>query len=82
MSGATAMSPLGLAIAGPVADALGVQFWFLTAGIVTAAVGLAAFFVPAIMRIEDGSPEKVRTGDGDPTASADELATVPTSASQ
>ncbi len=82
LSGATAMSPLGLAIAGPVADALGVQFWFLTAGIVTAAVGLAAFFVPAIMRIEDGSPEKVRTGDGDPTASADELATVPTTASQ
>jgi DHA3 family macrolide efflux protein-like MFS transporter len=45
--------PLGLAIAGPVADALGAQVWYLTAGIVITVTGVAAFFVPAIMGIEE-----------------------------
>lgn len=31
----TGMTPLGLAIAGPVADALGVNIWFIVGGIVT-----------------------------------------------
>ena len=48
-----AMSPLGLAIAGPVADAMGVRTWFLLGGGVTAIMGLASFFVPAVMHIED-----------------------------
>jgi DHA3 family macrolide efflux protein-like MFS transporter len=52
-SGAAAMSPLGLAIAGPVADALGVQIWFLIGGIATVIMGAGSFFVPTIMRIED-----------------------------
>jgi DHA3 family macrolide efflux protein-like MFS transporter len=50
---ATAMSPLGLIVAGPVADALGVQTWFLIGGTTTLLIGLAAFFVPAIVHIED-----------------------------
>jgi DHA3 family macrolide efflux protein-like MFS transporter len=53
LSGASAMSPLGLAIAGPVADALGVQIWFLIGGAATIAMGAGAFFVPAIMRLEE-----------------------------
>jgi DHA3 family macrolide efflux protein-like MFS transporter len=52
-SGALAMTPLGLAVAGPLADALSVQVWFLIAGVVTVAMGVGAFFVPAIMHIED-----------------------------
>jgi DHA3 family macrolide efflux protein-like MFS transporter len=48
-----AMSPLGLAIAGPTADALGVRFWLLLAGVAITAMSVGAFFVPAIMRIED-----------------------------
>ena len=52
-SGALAMTPLGLAVAGPLADVVNVQAWFLVAGVATSAMGLAAFFVPAIMRIED-----------------------------
>ena len=57
MSGSAAMSPLGLAIAGPVADALGVQIWFLIGGIATVIMGVGSFFVPAIMRIEDKAAE-------------------------
>lgn len=51
---AAAMSPLGLVIAGPVADALGVQTWFLIGGVVCALLGAGAFFVPAIVHLEDG----------------------------
>jgi DHA3 family macrolide efflux protein-like MFS transporter len=47
------MTPLGLAVAGPLADALSVQAWFLIAGVATVAMGIGAFFVPAIMDIED-----------------------------
>jgi len=54
---ATAMSPLGLLIAGPIADRLGVQTWYIAGGIITAMLGVAAFMVPAIMNIErDRSP--------------------------
>jgi DHA3 family macrolide efflux protein-like MFS transporter len=51
-SGALAMTPLGLAVAGPLADVVSVQAWFLLAGVATTAMGLAAFFVPAVMNIE------------------------------
>jgi DHA3 family macrolide efflux protein-like MFS transporter len=47
------MTPLGMAIAGPVADALGVQFWFVMAGVVCVLMGVAAFFVPALMNLDD-----------------------------
>jgi DHA3 family macrolide efflux protein-like MFS transporter len=56
-SGAAAMSPLGLAIAGPVADALGVQIWFLIGGIATIIMGAGTFFVPAIMQVEGQTAE-------------------------
>jgi DHA3 family macrolide efflux protein-like MFS transporter len=54
MSGSAAMSPLGLAVAGPVADAVGVQIWFLVGGVVTILLGVGSFFVPAILNLEDG----------------------------
>jgi DHA3 family macrolide efflux protein-like MFS transporter len=46
-------SPLGLVVAGPVSDWLGLQVWFLTAGVLCGAVGLAGFFVPALVHIEE-----------------------------
>ncbi len=48
-----AMMPLGLALAGPVADAIGVRSWYLAAGAVTVAMAAAGFFVPSLMRIEE-----------------------------
>ena len=52
-SAAAAASPLGLLIAGPVADLLGVSAWFLMGGAACLLAGLAGFFVPTIMHIEN-----------------------------
>jgi DHA3 family macrolide efflux protein-like MFS transporter len=52
-SAAGAMIPLGLVIAGPLADVLGVQIWFLVAGVAMAVMGIGALFVPAITRLDD-----------------------------
>jgi MFS transporter, DHA3 family, macrolide efflux protein len=54
ISTATAMTPLGLLIAGPLADLYGVQMWFIIGGMVTALMGAAGYFIPAIVNIEDG----------------------------
>jgi DHA3 family macrolide efflux protein-like MFS transporter len=46
-------SPFSLAIAGPVSDWLGLQIWYLAAGVLCAGVTLTGFFVPAIVHIEE-----------------------------
>ena len=51
-SAAGAMIPLGLVIAGPLAEVLSVQIWFLVAGIAMAVMGVGALFVPAITRLD------------------------------
>lgn len=48
-----AMSPLGLAVAGPVADAFGVGTWFVVDGLSCVLMGVGAFFVPALVHLED-----------------------------
>lgn len=57
---ATAMSPLGLIIAGPLADTLGVQTWYFAGGLACIAMGTLAFFLPAVMTLETGRPEKTK----------------------
>lgn len=51
---ATAMTPLGLMLAGPLADQFGVRPWFIVAGAATLLVGLSGFFIPALLTVEDG----------------------------
>ena len=51
---ASAMTPLGLMLAGPLADQFGVRPWFIVAGAATMLVGLAGFFIPALLTVEDG----------------------------
>lgn len=46
-----AMTPIGLIIAGPVADIFGVQTWFIMGGVVTGLLGLMGFFIPAVTNI-------------------------------
>jgi MFS transporter, DHA3 family, macrolide efflux protein len=46
-------SPLGMAIAGPVADWAGVQVWFLVGGIISILMGGTMRLIPAVMQIED-----------------------------
>lgn len=53
-SAATAMAPLSLIIAGPMADKFGVQMWFVVSGIATALMGVSGFFIPAVMNLEQG----------------------------
>jgi DHA3 family macrolide efflux protein-like MFS transporter len=53
ISGAAAASPLGLAVAGPVADIISVQIWFVIGGIAMILMGAGAYFVPAIRHFED-----------------------------
>jgi MFS transporter, DHA3 family, macrolide efflux protein len=72
ISTATAMTPLGLLIAGPLADLYGVQMWFIIGGVVTALMGVAGYFIPAIVHIEDG-----RHPAEEKTSGAQTLATTP-----
>ncbi len=70
-SGATAMTPLGLAIAGPFSDAFGVQPWIIIAGVLMVALGIISLLTPSLMSIDD-SPlhpqEKAGRGEAPPTA--------------
>ncbi|MDY7041595.1 MAG: MFS transporter [Chloroflexota bacterium] len=45
-------SPFSLAIAGPVSDWVGLQAWYVAAGVLCGTIGLAGFFVPAVVNIE------------------------------
>jgi MFS transporter, DHA3 family, macrolide efflux protein len=51
---ASAMTPIGLIIAGPVADRFGVQIWFVLGGIITLVMATASLFIPAVMNFEQG----------------------------
>jgi DHA3 family macrolide efflux protein-like MFS transporter len=60
-SATAAATPLGLVIAGPVADAVGVQFWFIVAGVTMIMMAVAGLLIPDIANIEEtaGSQAKV-----------------------
>jgi DHA3 family macrolide efflux protein-like MFS transporter len=51
--------PVSLALAGPIADAVGVRPWFVVGGVVCTITAIVAMFVPAIIHLEDVEP-----GDG------------------
>jgi DHA3 family macrolide efflux protein-like MFS transporter len=51
---AAGMSPIGLIIAGPISDRMGVQTWFIIGGLVTIVMGVAGIFIPAVMHFEEG----------------------------
>ena len=59
---AAATAPLGLLLAAPVAEMVGVRAWYVTGGLVCLSMGVAGFLLPSLMRIEE-SPE----GDGEET---------------
>lgn len=74
-AGATLASPIGLIVAGPLADATNNnQLWFIIGGILTALTGIGAFFVPAIIEMgkepdEEATSTKIQPGQT-PTADA------------
>ncbi len=57
---ASAMTPLGLIVAGPLSDRFGVSLWYIAGGLGTILLGAGALFVPAIIHFEDGRGEAVK----------------------
>ncbi|HAY85369.1 MAG TPA: hypothetical protein DCY42_10750 [Chloroflexi bacterium] len=53
----TGIVPLGLMIAGPVADQVGIQAWFLLGGVLCIFMAVTGLFIPAVMNMEKkGNP--------------------------
>ena len=49
----TGMTPIGLMIAGPVADRVGIQAWFLLGGSLCVLMGVTGLLIPTVMNIEE-----------------------------
>ncbi|MGD0708418.1 MAG: MFS transporter [Anaerolineaceae bacterium] len=69
-SSVTAMMPLSMLVAAPVAEFFGVRAWFLIGGALTILLTAAAFFVPSIMNMEDAMQEIKPTAVAKPEAEA------------
>ena len=53
----TGIVPIGLMIAGPVADRIGIQAWFLFGGVLCILMAVTGLFIPAVMNMEKkGNP--------------------------
>ena len=52
MASSGAIAPLGLAIGGPVAEMVGIRFWFIMAGIVIVLGALMGLIIPKIRNME------------------------------
>jgi DHA3 family macrolide efflux protein-like MFS transporter len=48
-----AMSPLSLAVAGPLADKFGIPIWYIIAGVACILIGAFSFAIKPVMRVED-----------------------------
>ena len=53
MSLSGGMTPIGLAVAGPISDALGIRVWFVVGGFAFITLGIASFFSTTIMNLEE-----------------------------
>ena len=52
----SAMMPISMAIAAPVTDWIGIRGWLAFGAIGCVVIGVGGFFVPALVKIEDGRP--------------------------
>lgn len=57
-----AIAPLGLMIAGPVAERAGIQAWFLLGGSLCILMGVSGLLIPAVMNIEEKRASSGHTG--------------------
>ena len=60
LSAAMLVSPIALMIAGPFADAFGIQLWFLIAGISCTLMGILGFFSSDVLSMENKSKEQAQ----------------------
>jgi MFS family permease len=61
------VTPLSLLVAGPLADRMGIQFWYLVSGATMLALGIGGFFVPAVLFVEErAAAHRMRTAEDPP----------------
>lgn len=56
VSGSGAISPLGMLVAAPVADWLGIQAWYLVGGVMCALMGISGFLIKTVSTIDEQEP--------------------------
>jgi DHA3 family macrolide efflux protein-like MFS transporter len=56
LAAATAMTPLSLAVAGPVADVVGITPWYVAGGLICLLMAGVGLLMPPLLRIEDHAP--------------------------
>ena len=52
---ATAMSPIGLILAGPTSEHISIQIWHIVGSIVTLGFGIGGFFSKVLMNMEENN---------------------------
>ena len=57
ISPASSLMPLGLAVAGPLSDSLGIRVWYIIGGLACIVIGAIGFLIPAIVNIEQNHRE-------------------------
>ena len=50
---ASAMTPLGLILAGPISDLISIQIWYIVSSVLTLGFGIGGFFSKALMNLEN-----------------------------
>jgi DHA3 family macrolide efflux protein-like MFS transporter len=55
---ATGISPVSLAVAGPLAEQFGVRFWYLAGGVVCVLMGSTALMIPSVVNAERLAAER------------------------
>jgi len=66
MSTSVAVSPLGLALAGPIVELTGLRFWFVISGVVFMIGSFVGFTVPQVKTLEaDWEKQMAETEDAE-----------------
>ena len=68
----SAMAPVGLLIAGPVADTYGIESWYVIAGVLPMIMIAIAFFRPKIMDLDQNGSAVANGTAGSPAAASSE----------
>jgi DHA3 family macrolide efflux protein-like MFS transporter len=58
---ASGMAPIGLIIAGPISDRVGIQAWFYLGGTLCILIAIVGIFIPAVMNIEAKHQDETET---------------------
>ncbi len=71
MSAFNLATPVGMAIGGPISDALGVHVLYILSGVTCIGTAFAAFLTPSVMHLEDEEGAHVSYDDPDPVPSSE-----------